>query len=161
MIRPAAPDDFAAIRAVNVAAFPSPLEAALVDRLRADGDVLVELVAERGLMILGHIMFSRLAADRPGLFAALGPMSVLPDLQRSGLGSQLVQAGVQACQELGADAVIVLGHPEYYPRFGFSAEAARPVASVYAGTPAFMARELTSGALQAPLAISYPDAFAA
>ena len=161
MIRPARPDDFAAIRAVNVAAFPSPAEAALVDKLRADGDVLVELVAERGPMILGHIMFSRLAADRPGLFAALGPMSVLPDLQRSGLGSQLVRAGVQACQELGADAVIVLGHPDYYPRFGFSAETALPVSSVYAGSPAFMAQELTSGALQQPVSVSYPEAFAA
>lgn len=161
MIRRADPADHAAIRAVNVSAFPSPAEAAIVDRLRETGDVLVELVAERGPMILGHIMFSRLAADRPGLFAALGPMSVLPDLQRSGLGSQLVQEGVRACQDLGADAVIVLGHPDYYPRFGFSAEAARLVSSPYSGSPAFMAQALTAGALSAPFTITYPDAFAA
>jgi putative acetyltransferase len=161
MIRAATPEDHAAIRAVNVAAFPSPAEAAIVDRLRADGDVLIELVAERGPMILGHIMFSRLKADRPGLYAALGPMSVLPDLQRSGLGSQLVRAGLQACQELDVDAIMVLGHPDYYPRFGFSAETAAPVASVYAGSPAFMAQELTSGALGAPVSLAYPQAFAA
>ena len=80
-------------------------------------------------------------------------------VQRRGFGSALVRAGLESAREFGASGVLVLGHPEYYPRFGFSAEAAQRVKSVYAGSPAFMALALEPGAFDEPLNVAYPDAF--
>ena len=68
-------------------------------------------------------------------------------------------AGIEAVRALGAEAVVLLGHPTYYPRFGFSADAARRLASPYAGSPAFMALALTPGALSEPLKVDFPAAF--
>lgn len=160
MIRYARPGDHPAIAAVVEAAFNRPDEARLAARLRADEDALFELVAEEAGEVCGHIMFSRLWADRLEMFAALGPMAVRPDLQRTGLGSALVRAGLESAREFGAHGVIVLGHPAYYPRFGFSAEAAGRIAAPYAGSPAFMALALEEGAFDQPLSVAYPDAFA-
>jgi putative acetyltransferase len=129
MIRYARAADHPAIAEINTLAFGQPDEAALVDRLRADGDVLFELVSETDGRVDGHILFSRLWADRAGMFAALAPMAVHPDRQRGGLGSALVRAGLESAREFGAHGVLVLGHPAYYPRFGFAAETARKVAS--------------------------------
>lgn len=159
MIRHARPADHAAIRAVNEAAFAQPDEARLIEALRAAGDVMFELVAEADGSVVGHILFSRLWADRTELIAALAPMAVHPEHQRKGLGGRLIEMGIDTCREFGAHAVIVLGHPEYYPRFGFSAEAATKVASPYSGSPAFMALELERGALAEPMFVAYPDAF--
>ena len=107
----------------------------------------------------GHILFSRLWADRPELFAALAPMAVHPDRQGTGLGSDLVRGGLTMLREFGARGVLVLGHPAYYPRFGFAAETAARVKSPYAGSPAFMALALEVDAFDAPLTVIYPDAF--
>lgn len=159
MIRHARPADHAAIRAVNLAAFSGPAEADLVERLRADGDAVFEMAAEEDGEIVGHILFSRLWADSVNLYLALAPMAVVPDQQHKGLGSALVQAGLEFCKECGAHGVVVLGHPDYYPRFGFSAQAAGVIASPYAGSPAFMALALEDGAFEAPLTLAYPDAF--
>ncbi|HVI33667.1 N-acetyltransferase [Phenylobacterium sp.] len=160
MIRYARPGDHPAIAAVVEAAFGQPAEARLVERLRAEEDALFELVAVEADEVVGHVLFSRLWADRYEMFAALAPLAVRPDLQNTGLGSALVRAGLESAKEFGAHGVIVLGHPAYYPRFGFSAETAAKVSSPYAGQPSFMALALEPGAFDAPMTVAYPDAFA-
>ena len=159
MIRYARASDHAAIAEITALAFGKPDEARLIERLRADGDVLFELVSETEGRVEGHILFSRLWADRYELFAALAPLAVHPDRQRSGLGSALVRAGIDSAREFGAHGVLVLGHPAYYPRFGFAAEAAAKVSAPYAGSKAFMALALEEGAFDEPLSVAYPDAF--
>jgi putative acetyltransferase len=159
MIRHARAADRPAIATINDLAFGRPDEAALVARLREDGEAMCEIVSETDGIIDGHILFSRLWADRPELFAALAPMAVRPDRQRSGVGSALVRAGLQILPEFGVRGVLVLGHPAYYPRFGFAAETAAKVKAPYAGSPAFMALALDEGAFDAPLTLIYPDAF--
>ncbi|MCB9895092.1 MAG: N-acetyltransferase [Planctomycetes bacterium] len=121
IIRPEAPDDVATIRAVNEAAFETPAEAALVNALRGQVQPFISLVAERDGRVIGHILFTpvEVVGDEPWAALALGPMAVLPELQKQGIGSQLVHAGLQACRSGGHDVVFVLGHPTYYPRFGF------------------------------------------
>jgi putative acetyltransferase len=109
--------------------------------------------------VTGHILFSRLFADRAEMFAALAPMAVRPGLQRAGTGSALVRAGLDSAKEFGAHGVLVLGHSEYYPRFGFLAETAARVTSPYSGSPSFMAVALEKGAFDHPLSVAYPDAF--
>lgn len=158
VIRPAAPEDHEAIRAVVVAAFGQPDEAILVDALRADGDALVELVAEEDGAVVGHILFSPLKTDTGARFAALAPLSVRPDRQKDGVGVMLMQVGHELCRAAGVEAVIVLGHPAYYPRVGYSAEAAGTVKAPFAG-PSFMALALKPRALDAPVTVTYAKAF--
>ena len=160
MIRPVRTTDHAAVRAINLAAFGGAAEADLVERLRADGDVVFELVAEDQDGVFGHILFSRLWTDSEHLYAALAPMAVSPDRQRRGAGSDLVRSGLNLCKEFGARGVLVLGHPDYYPRFGFSHEATALVKAPYSGSPAFMARAFEDDAFANPLMVAYPSAFA-
>jgi len=161
MIRYARPADHATIAEVVEAAFGRPDEARLVERLRADGDALFELVSETDGRIDGHILFSRLFADRIELFAALAPVAVRPDVQRTGVGSALVRAGLGSAREFGAHGVLVLGHPAYYPRFGFATETAARVSAPFTGSPSFMGLALEPDAFAAPLSVSYPGAFSA
>lgn len=158
-MRPARAEDAAAIRAVVAAAFERDDEARMVDEARAAGAALVELVAEQGGEIVGHVLFNRMAAPPGRRFAGLAPLSVRPDMQRQGIGDALTRAGLDALRAQDVEACLVLGHPDYYPRFGFSPEAAARVISPYAGSPAFMALELVPGALAEPLAVDYPAAF--
>lgn len=162
-VRYARPADHAEIAVVVEGAFTEAFgqstEVDLVSRLRADDDVMFELVAEAEGQIVGHILFSRLWADHPGLFAAMAPVSVRPGLQRAGTGGALIRTGLEYCKEFGARGVVVLGHPAYYPKFGFTAEAAARIASPYSGSPSFMALALEDGAFDAPLSVAYPDAF--
>lgn len=160
MIRHARPADHPAIRAIVEAAFGQPDEADLVERLRADGDVMFELIEldEAGELV-GHILYSRLWADSVNLYAALAPLAVRPDRQRDGVGKRLTAASIETAKDFGAHAVIVLGHPKYYPKFGFTAEAAAKVKSPYSGSPAFMALALEAGALDEPVLVAYPNAF--
>lgn len=159
MIRYARPSDHDPVRQLVADAFGRESEARLIDLLRADGDVLFELVSLTDETLEGHILFSRMWADREGLYAALGPVAVRPDLQRTGVGSALIRAALQAAREFGVEGVILLGHPAYYPRFGFSAEAARQVRSPYSGNPAFMALALEPGAFDAPMTAAFATAF--
>ena len=161
MIRHARASDHAAIAAVLTAAFGRADEAALVARLRADEDTLFELVAEEDGAVAGHILFSRLWADRFELYGALAPLAVHPDRHRQGLGGKLVRAGLESAREFGCHGVLVLGDPGYYGRFGFSADGAREVNAPYRGLPAFQALALEDDAFTGALSVAYPDAFAA
>ncbi len=121
-IRPETPDDITGIRRVNEAAFGRPNEAQLVEALRDAAATILSLVAEEEGHILGHILFSPVVVGEgeDGVTAAaLGPMAVLPEYQNQGIGGLLVRHGLDTLHQLGHDVVIVLGHPNFYPRFGF------------------------------------------
>ena len=158
--RAAADDD--ALRRLNDAAFGGPDESRLVEDLRAAHLAAVELVAVEEAVVVGHILFSPLAVTH-GKGAvralALAPMSVRPDRQRRGIGSTLVRAGLDLAKVREWQAVFVLGHPDFYPRFGFSAALANVFKAPFAGD-AFMALEIVPGALAGGGGIvSYPPAF--
>lgn len=163
LIRAERDTDHAAVHAVNAAAFPTPLEADLVDALREQAHPVISLVAERDGTILGHILFSPVTLDsRPGLpVMGLAPMAVTPEYQESGIGSALVRAGLEECRQKGFSAVVVLGHPEYYPRFGFVPAVRYGIRSEYdVPDEVFMALELVPGALRdAAGTIRYHAAF--
>jgi len=161
MIRDAIPQDHAAIRAVIRQAFGQDDEANLVEQLRADGDVLLELVEASDIAIQGHILYSRLRIERAdGALeaAALAPVAVLPAFQSRGVGKALIEAGNARCAARGLDAIIVLGHADYYPQFGFSAAAAESLDAPFSG-PHFMALELRPEALRAGGRVRYARAF--
>ena len=163
LIRAERDTDRAAVHAVNAAAFPTPAEADLVDALRQQAHPLVSLVAKSDGAILGHILFSPVTLEsRPDLrIMGLAPMAVAPEHQRSGIGSALVQAGLNECKQLGFSAVVVLGHPEYYPRFGFSPAVRYGIRSEYdVPDDVFMVMELVPGALHdARGTVRYHEAF--
>lgn len=162
LIREETPADRAAIRKLNQMAFQGGQEAQLVDDLRRDGSVILSLVAVENDEIVGHILFSDLVIETEhGVTRAvsLAPMAVLPDRQRRGIGSALVQRGLVLCRERGKSVVVVLGHPDYYPRFGFSTVPARNLQGPYSGD-AWMALELIPGALDGVKGtVRYPKAF--
>lgn len=151
-VRTEKPDDASAVRYVNEIAFGRADEADLVDRLRTRAASYLALVAVVEGTVVGHVAFSLITMNpAQPTFSALGlaPMAVLPSHQRSGVGSALVREGLAACREAGADAVFVLGHPEYYPRFGFGSAASYDIGNKYGAPPeAFMVTELTPGALK-------------
>jgi len=121
LIRPERSPHLPDIHAVNRAAFESPAEANLVDALRVQASDLISLVADdHG--VVGHILFSpvTLVGAEALRAMALAPMAVHPDRQRTGIGSALVRAGLDECRRRGVEAVFVVGHAEYYPRFGFT-----------------------------------------
>ena len=155
--------DLDAIRHVNRLAFGQHDEARLVDALRDGGYVRASLVAEKDGQVVGHILFSDLpiitgAGTVPAL--ALAPMAVLPGFQNQGVGSALVQRGLEVCRQQGHRIVVVLGHPHFYPRFGFSSKLAEQLESPYSGRESFMAVELVPGALDGVTGrVLYPPPF--
>jgi putative acetyltransferase len=163
IIRPETAADFDAIRGVNRLAFGQDSEARLVDALRDGGYVRASLVAERDGQVVGHILFSDLpiitdTGTIPAL--ALAPMAVLPEFQNQGIGSALVRTGLAHCQEQGHRIVIVLGHPNFYPRFGFSAKLAESLSSPFGGGEAWMALELVPESLSGVAGrVEYPPPF--
>lgn len=110
--------DIPAIREVNRQAFAQEQEGRIVDALRSNGAALVSLVAVVNGEVVGHIMYSP-ASVREVSGAGLGPMAVLPEYQRQGIGSQLVEAGNEKLEASGCPFIVVLGHADFYPRFGF------------------------------------------
>jgi putative acetyltransferase len=119
--------DVAAIRDLNKRAFGQDQEGCIVDALRSNGAVLLSLVATLNGRVVGHIMYSPLSVGNEVTGAALGPMAVLPEYQRQGIGSQLVEAGNRKLKDAGYPFVIVLGHASYYPRFGFRPASAQGI----------------------------------
>jgi putative acetyltransferase len=150
-IRPETEADKAAVFEVNKSAFPTEDEAKLVDALRTSVDPCVSLVAVDNHNVVGHIMFTPVTLDSVDnlQLMALAPMAVSPSLQRGGIGTKLVNAGLQRCRELGVGAVAVLGHPEYYPRFGFRPSSQWGIKSEYdVPEDVFMLLELSADYLQ-------------
>ncbi len=150
-IRPEEPGDHPAVFDVNARAFGSPAEAKLVDELREAASPAISLVAVASGRVVGHVFFSPVdieGSGKPLRLIALGPLAVLPEHQNRGIGSLLSRAGLEACRDLGCDAVFVLGHRGYYPRFGFSVAKER---GLYYDPRelegAFMVAELRPGAL--------------
>jgi putative acetyltransferase len=163
LIRAEVVGDHEDIRRVNRLAFGQDAEGQLVDALRAGGLVRLSLVAELAGNVVGHILFSDLPiVTDSGTIAALSlaPMAVLPELQNQGIGSALVRRGVEECRRQGHRIVVVVGHADFYPRFGFSAQLARRFDSPYSGDSC-MALELSPGALEGVRGrVEYPPPFA-
>lgn len=149
-IRPEDDRDVDQVRVVNERAFEGPDEAAIVDALRGTPGAL-SLVAADGDRIVGHILFTPVQIEsRAMAIRALGlaPMAVLPEYQRRGIGSELVRRGLEMCRASGQDAVVVVGHPTYYPRFGFVPAFTKGLECEFAVPPeVFMVLELRPGAL--------------
>ncbi|WNG15681.1 GNAT family N-acetyltransferase [Cystobacter fuscus] len=151
LVRPEQPHEAEAIRRVNALAFGRDAEAALVDALRGAGGVTLSLVAQVDGQVVGHILFSPVEIDRGGSYdvaVGLAPMAVLPDHQRHGIGSRLIRAGLDQLRRAGHGALVVLGHPDYYPRFGFARASRFGLRwEVECPDEAFMALELREGFL--------------
>jgi putative acetyltransferase len=152
VVRPERPEDRAAVWQVNALAFGRPNEAALVDALRQRTRPYLSLVAVEDGHIVGHIFFSPvIIVSETGIIPVFGlaPMAVLPECQRRGIGSQLVRQGLQECARIGQTVVVVLGHPAFYPRFGFLPASRKGLYCEYAvPDEAFMVAELLPGVLQ-------------
>ena len=166
VIRPEEPNDCAAIGEVNRLAFGQDNEARLVEALRRSADYIpqLSLVAQIDGRIVGHVLFSPAVIETPERAVptlALAPMAVHPDYQRRGVGSALAREGLKACQELGHGSVVVLGHPGYYPRFGFVPAPPRGIRPPFeVPAEAFMVCELLPGALAGIHGtVRYPPAF--
>jgi len=145
VIRSERDDDHAAVHALNVAAFGSPAEANLVDRLRREAHPHISLVAEVEGTVFGHIMFTPVVlSSAPNLrMMGLAPMAVASTHRRRGIGAALIHSGLGRCTELAYGAVVVLGHPSYYPRFGFKPAMGYGLSCEYdAPREAFMVIEL-------------------
>jgi putative acetyltransferase len=150
-IRAQRPTDAAAIRHVTIAAFGTAVEANLVEALLAEAEPVVSLVAEDAGALVGHILFSPVTlSSEPQLpVMGLAPMAVLPARQRQGIGSALVREGLTECYRRGIGALVVLGHPAYYPRFGFRPASHFGIVSEYdVPDDVFMALELAPGVLE-------------
>jgi len=162
VIRGESAEDRLGVRSVNTDAFGQEDEADLVERLHAEEAVIVSLVGEAEGQVAGHILFSRMWIDTAGgpiPAVALAPLAVSPGSQRRGIGERLVRRGLDLLRERGERIVIVLGHPEYYSRFGFSCEKARYLDSPFP-PHAFMAMELADGALERVRGkVRYPASF--
>jgi predicted N-acetyltransferase YhbS len=149
-VRPETASDHEVIRHVNRLAFGRDEEAGIVDALRACGYARVSLVAEVENTVVGHILFSDLpilSTDGTVSALALAPMAIRPEYQRQGIGTALVRHGMDVCRDQGHRIVVVLVHPHFYPRFGFSAKLAEPLSSPFSGRESWMALELVPGAL--------------
>jgi putative acetyltransferase len=162
-VRPETGADQDAIRHVHERAFaPSIGEAKLVDALRAAGDLVPDLclVAEQGGEVVGHIAYSRAGLGSGHEALALAPMAVLPERQRDGIGSALVRGSLDRAAGTGFPLVVVLGHPEYYPRFGFEPGAAHGILDPYGVPPeAWMVHLLPACTPEARGLVKYAKAF--
>jgi putative acetyltransferase len=140
-IRPAAHADFDTIEAVHQAAFAKSEfgysgEGKLARQLHEDGDAIVSLIAEAGGVAVGHVMFSQMQVEADGqcvVAAALAPLGVIPAWQRRGVGALMIQAGLAALKPQGVQLSMVVGHPAYYPRFGYNLALAKPFTCPYSG----------------------------
>ena len=143
IIRQEKPRDINDIHALNKLAFGQPQEANIIDKLRINCDNLLSLVAIENEKVVGHILFSPVEIEgQHGIIRGMGlaPMAVLPEMQHKGIGTQLVKSGIENLRKMQCPFVIVLGHPEYYPRFGFERASLYGIKCQWEGIPddAFM-----------------------
>jgi putative acetyltransferase len=152
-----------AVLELNLLAFGGWNESEIVEKLDRAGLVKASLVALIDGKIVGHILFSELHVEAGGRkikAVALAPMCVAPDRQRQGIGSELVRAGIDRMKGLGKDAIVVVGHERFYPRFGFRHDLVRNLACAFNRYEVFMGLELTSGCLGGEWGVCrYPEAF--
>ena len=151
-IRTEKPDDIPGIYQVNIDVFRTDAEANLVDMLREEKVPLISLVAEDDKGLVGHILFTPVVLmDKKAKIsiAGLGPMAVKKESQRKGIGYQLMEQGFKQCLAAGYGAVVVLGHPDYYSRFGFVPSLTFDISSLYeVPDDLFMIKELKKGILK-------------
>jgi putative acetyltransferase len=166
-VRPETAEDTRAIDVVHISAFGGEAEANLVSVLRdsAGYNRELSLVAEVGGRIVGHILLTRVPLRKHGEeknVLALGPMSVVPSQSHRGIGSELTQAAIKLAQEKGYGAIVVLGHPEFYKRFGFSnAKDFQVSCNLPAPDDALTIVEIVEGNLAGGGHVEYPEAFMA
>jgi len=167
-VRPATTADYTAIHALNALAFGRENEATLVERLRTSAAFVpgLSLVADDAGRVIGHLLLTAIhirTPERRVPALALAPMAVHPDHQHRGVGAQLVRQGLTRCRQLGHGIVIVVGHPDYYPRFGFTPARAWGLEAPFpVPDDAFMVLELIQGALAGIAGmVEYPPPFAA
>jgi putative acetyltransferase len=162
LIRSESPGDAVRIHALNAACFPTRAEADLVDALRAAHRLSVSLVAFERDELVGHVGFSPVTVDDQELGFGLGPLAVLAEHRRKGIGAALVRAGLARCQASSAGLVVVLGDPDYYSRFGFEPARLRHLRDEFDGGDAFQMLELTPGTIPASGGlVRYADEFEA
>lgn len=166
-IRPERPADHQAISQVHQLAFGHPNEGLLVEALRQSAAFIPELslVALEGTRVVGHILFSHIVVKTPTASRqalALAPIAVLPAFQKRAIGSSLIRRGLAEARRLGHGVVIVVGHPEYYPRFGFVPAAPLGIRAPFeVPREAFMVLELQPDALRGCQGeVQYPPEFA-
>ncbi|UCE41198.1 MAG: N-acetyltransferase [Candidatus Aminicenantes bacterium] len=160
-------EDIGAIHLVNRMAFGQEDEAVLVQRIRESSGFIpaLSLVAVKDSRVVGHILFSQIHIVTPKEDVAvlsLAPMAVLPEFQNLGIGSQLVNTGLEKCRESGHTIVVVIGHPQYYPRFGFVPAGKKGLDLLFSvPAEAFMVCELLPNALDGiEGTVIYPPEFA-
>lgn len=162
IVRGEVASDFDTVRQVHTLAFTGPIEASLVDRLRGSCGS-ISLVATEAGSVVGHILFTAariMGTSEHVRVAGLGPMAVSPDRQRHGVGSGLVRHGLEACRRIGYAAVVVVGHPAYYPRFGFQRGSIFGLRCEFeVPDDVFMATELRAGALSGGGEVRYAPEF--
>jgi putative acetyltransferase len=164
-IRPEQKKDLEAIRNVNTLAFQGTNEAKLVDSIRDSEHFIPELsLVAVANEVVGHILFSTVSIETnegPVKTLALSPMSVLPGCQKQGIGSQLVKAGIKQAEKLGLEHIVVLGHPDFYPKFGFVPSTTKGIESpIPVPEEVFMVLEIKSGSLNKVKGkVKYPPAF--
>ena len=144
-------EDIQEVHNVNAKAFGREAEAVLVDKMREHGVLTISLVAVNDDAIVGHIAFSpvEITSEKTSLNGlTIAPVAVLPSYQNRGIGSILVRDGLDECRNQGHEIVFLVGHPEYYPRFGFVPARAKGFECEYeAPDEAWMVIELKEGAL--------------
>ena len=164
IIRPETKNNWPAVYELNVSAFKTEAEAKLVDSLRKYASPYISLVAEIDNEVVGHIMFTPVElTDCSSMFVmGLAPMAVKEKFRGQGVGSKLVTSGIEACENLGVGAIVVLGHPNYYPKFGFKTASKFNLSCEYdVPDEAFMALELTPGYISSKSGVvKYHETFA-
>ena len=163
-VRAETPADYPAVRHINELAFGTDNEANLVDALRECAHPHISLVAVNDGQTVGHIFFSPVSIESESVkFIAMGlaPMAVLPDYQKQGIGTALVEAGLKECRRIGHYIIVVVGHADYYPRFGFTSAGAKGLRCEYdVPDDVFMVAELSAGALNGRQGlVRYPPEF--